>query len=601
MNPEITTLDADVLVVGGGTGGTAAAIQAARRGANTILVGEGVWLGGMLTSAGVCAPDGNELAAFQTGLWGAFLRELERRQVGGLNRGWVSFFTYDPRVGAAIFADWVRELPNLHWIRGQVPREVLRDGDRPIAVRFDTVLVRARIILDGTELGDLLPLAEIPYRWGWEWRDRWNEPSAPVGPNALTRRYPVQAPTWVAVLRDFGEGEQAPPVPVPEIDRPELFAGAWDAYGPRQFLDYARLPGDLFLLNWPIRGNDYGEGLDRLVTSETARSQFLQEALWHSQSFALYVQNQLGRRYGLAEEIFPPGFKGKGANGGGAFALHPYYRESRRIEGLETLTERDILPMSGGRVARLPGSERVSAVAIGNYENDHHYPETIAGDFKLQVQRKSIRWGGRLTGTPFAIPYGCLVPAATDGFLVCEKNISVSHIANGATRLQPAVMGIGQAAGMAAALCVERGCEPRELPVRELQEALLTDAIAPTAVIPLFDLTRDRPDWLDWQRYYLDCPQAYPLEGETPTPGTAIARVGPERYVGVLQRLGEQDYRLTQCDRPRSGGEPWILVTLYPDIERDLREVIPEGEKIAIAGRSNCSGGWILVEAWESR
>jgi hypothetical protein len=162
-------------------------------------------------------------------------------------------------------------------------------------------------------------------------------------------------------------------------------------------------------------------------------------------------------------------------------------------------------------------------------------------------------------------------------------------------------MGIGQAAGMAAALCVERGCEPRELPVRGLQEALLTDAIAPTAVIPLFDLTRDRPDWLDWQRHYLDCPQAYPLEGETPTPGTAIARVSPERYVGGLQRLGEQDYRLTQCDRPRSSGEPWILVTLYPEIERDLREVIPEGEKIAIAGRSNRAGGWILVEAWESR
>lgn len=84
-------LTADVLVVGGGTGGTAAAVQAARCGAKTILVSEFPWLGGMLTSAGVAAPDGNELAAFQTGLWGAFLRELQQRQPDGLDWGWVSF------------------------------------------------------------------------------------------------------------------------------------------------------------------------------------------------------------------------------------------------------------------------------------------------------------------------------------------------------------------------------------------------------------------------------------------------------------------------------------------------------------------------------
>ncbi len=64
------------------------------------------WLGGMLTSAGVSAPDGNELVAFQTGLWGEFLRELQQRQTGGLDNSWVSFFSYDPRIAAKVFADW---------------------------------------------------------------------------------------------------------------------------------------------------------------------------------------------------------------------------------------------------------------------------------------------------------------------------------------------------------------------------------------------------------------------------------------------------------------------------------------------------------------
>src|ERR687885_804015 len=80
------------------------------KGVQTILVSETPWLGGMLTSAGVVAPDGNELAAFQTGLWGAYVQELGHRQTGGLDNSWVSMFSYDPRIGAKLFADWVQEL-----------------------------------------------------------------------------------------------------------------------------------------------------------------------------------------------------------------------------------------------------------------------------------------------------------------------------------------------------------------------------------------------------------------------------------------------------------------------------------------------------------
>ncbi|WP_390883391.1 FAD-dependent oxidoreductase [Kovacikia minuta] len=208
-------LHTDVLVVGGGTGGTAAALQAARRGANTILVSEFPWLGGMLTSAGVAAPDGNELAAFQTGIWGAFLRELQKRQVGGLDHGWVSFFTYHPQVGAEIFADWVANLPNLEWISGQVPLEVLKQGNCVTGVRFADLIVHAHITLDGTELGDLLALAEVPHRWGWELHAEWQEPSAPIAPIPFMQQYPIQVPTWVVVMQDFGAAAVAEAIPAP--------------------------------------------------------------------------------------------------------------------------------------------------------------------------------------------------------------------------------------------------------------------------------------------------------------------------------------------------------------------------------------------------
>ncbi|MBL1174163.1 FAD-dependent oxidoreductase [Pantanalinema sp. GBBB05] len=600
------TLTTDVLVVGGGTGGTAAAIQAARRGVNTILVSEFPWLGGMLTSAGVSAPDGNELAAFQTGIWGAFLQELERRQPGSLDQGWVSFFTYDPRIGAQIFADWVAALPNLHWITGQIPLEVLKQDDHITGIRFADYTIAAQVILDGTELGDLLALAEIPHRWGWELQAEFGEPSAPLTTNALTQTYPVQAPTWVVVMRDYGEGQSAPEIPVPPNYNPALFQEAWDNYGGEQFLNYGRWAGNHFMINWPIHGNDYGEGIHRLMGSPTGQQQFLQEACWHSQSFARYIQTQLGQRYGLAADIFP---SLPTSFGGGAYALHPYFRESRRLKGLTTIREQDILPIVRGSAASLPvtvwaeGCMQVEnvcdAIAIGNYANDHHYP---SGEIPLKP--KSLRWGGRWTGTPFTIPYRSLVPVKTDGFLVCEKNISVSHIANGATRLQPLVLGIGQAAGMAAALCVEQGCQPRDLDVRSLQEALLTDAIAPAAVIPLFNLVINHPDWLNWQRYYLDHPEAYPAAGNCPLQHpsmpakTHLANPSTkgQTLAGTYTRVDAQTYMLEVKSPDALSERTFTLVTLNPDVDQKLAE-LSQAQRITVEGRINLAGNWVLATA----
>ncbi|MEH2329021.1 FAD-dependent oxidoreductase [Nostoc sp.] len=572
------TYTADVLVVGGGTGGTAAAIQAARRGAKTILVSEFSWLGGMLTSAGVSVPDGNELEAFQTGLWGAFLQELRQRQPGGLDNSWVSFFSYDPRIGAEIFADWVQELPNLHWISGQVPIEVFRQGDLITGVRFADFAVTAKIILDGTELGDLLPLADIPYRWGWELQSEWGEPSAPVTFNSLTQKYPVQAPTYVVIMQDFGESI-APEISAAPNYNPSQFTGAWDAYGAETFLNYGRLPGGLFMMNWPICGNDYGEGVGRLIESDVSRGEFIQESRWHSQNFAHFIQKQFGTRYGLAKKVFP--------HTPTAFALHPYYRESRRLVGLTTVREQDILPIAKGRVASIFND----AIAVGNYANDHHYPGV-----QFPLQPKSIRWGGRWTGTPFTIPYSCLIPATTDGFLVCEKNISVSHIANGATRLQPVVMGIGQAAGMAAAICVELNCQPRDLPVRTLQTALLEDNRSKALIIPFFNLPPNLSDWRHWQLYYLDNPQAYPVSGDCPNSAFDKALIQESNcFKGIFYRLEDQEYRFTVTAPAAHQGQSWQLVTLRSHIDEQLR-VYPHEQLVTLWGRHNHSGNWLLVE-----
>ena len=93
----------DVIVLGGGTGGTAAGIQAGRLGVKTLLVEPSPWLGGMLTAAGVSAIDGNN--KMPAGIWGEF-REKLRSHYGGakaLETGWVSNTHFEPHVGARIF------------------------------------------------------------------------------------------------------------------------------------------------------------------------------------------------------------------------------------------------------------------------------------------------------------------------------------------------------------------------------------------------------------------------------------------------------------------------------------------------------------------
>ena len=628
--PDISAdiLSADILVVGGGTGGTAAAIQAARRNAElrVVLVSELPWLGGMLTSAGVSAPDGNELAAFQTGLWGAFLQELRQRHPGGLDNGWVSFFTYSPAVGAQIFADWAAALPNLRWIAGERPREVLRSPsqDAVIGVRFDTFTVKAKITLDGTELGDLLALGEVPHRWGWETQSVWQEPSAPVSLSdpadplySITQRYPVQSPTWVVVMRDYGE-QIAPVINAPPICSPDTaFEGAWANYGTNRTsggevcLNYGRLPDGQIMINWPHRGNDYGTGLHRLIESDEARAQYGQEAQWHSQSFAQYIQRQLGRRYGLVDKLFPQRTE-KGSkqrphySPGGAFALMPYYRESRRVIGLQTVSENDILPMANAQVAALPVNDGgvMSAIAYGNYPNDHHYP-----GYEMPLAPKSIRWGGRTTGTPFTIPYEALVPKAVDGLLVCEKNISVSHIANGATRLQPVVLGIGQAAGMAAAICIEKRCQPRDLSEKSkmfaLQNALISEPTAPAAVVPLFDLLPSHTQWRAAQRQYLIYPETYSSSGyhasESVRNSTETSvYIRSENLVsieGVFCCKPGKKYEILQKESENLPSNV-ILVTIRSEIT-ELLSVLLEGQRIKVLGVWNSAGEWLLCEQIE--
>ncbi|MDA1246138.1 MAG: FAD-dependent oxidoreductase [Cyanobacteria bacterium] len=597
----------DVLVWGGGTGGVAAAIQAARGGVKTLLLTPGNWLGGMVSAAGVCCPDGNELTPWQTGLWGAFLRALEQAEPDGLDQNWASCFGYRPDTAEAILQGWVSELPNLQWWPLCSLRAVRRQGARITAVQLEhkgeTQWRACKVVVDGSDRGDLLPLAEAPFRLGWEAQELWGEPSAPsqqrLQTEAFFKQQPVQSPTWV-VMGQLQSEVLPPTAHPPAIAAP--FERASEAFGLERTINYGRLPGGLVMLNWPLHGNDWHQGLERAFSADTLeQAELAAEMQSYSLKFAGALEQASGGWLQLGYA-----FPAEAGSPAPWLAAMPYWREGRRLLGRSLVLEQHLLPLgSAESQGPLPFNEsgKFESIAVGNYANDHHYP---GSDWPLAP--KSIRWGGRWSGTPFCIPYGALLSAEIDNLLAADKAFSSSHMANGATRLQPLILNIGQAAGAAAALAVQLDIPPVELTPLAVQQCLLHDQRAPAAVVPLWDTPWHASDWLTRQLQLLVNPDLLQANGQIegqfqrslfPSQGCPEPR--ESLWQGRVRPDGQGRYTFVSNIDLRSdyAKREWPLISLEPGLNRWLQN-LDKPTQAKLIGCANPWGPWLRVSRLSS-
>jgi hypothetical protein len=452
-------LEADVLVIGGGASGTMAGIQSARLGASTLMVEETPWLGGMLTSAGVSAIDGNY--RLYSGLWEEFRQKLYNHygSAGAVNTGWVSNVLYEPSVGANILWEMALAEQKLEVKFDSKLHSLKKTEDGWVAVftageaRFS---VKATVIIDGTELGDVAKMAGIPYDVGMDSRHETGEAIAPEKANNI-----VQDLTYVAILKDCGKGADKT-IPRPENYDPAPFRCTCasdsckednyerEPWGCDYMMEYGHLPNNKFMINWPIKGNDYYVNVVEM--SEEGRQAAYEKAKWHTRCYIYYLQTELGfNNLGIAEGEFPT------ADG---FPLFPYHRESRRIKGKVRFTVNDMArPFDQQRALYRTG------IAVGDYAVDHHhaaYPDpSEVPDLHFYPVPS------------YTLPLGALIPANQENLIVAEKSVSVTNIVNGTTRLQPVCMLIGQAAGVLGALAAQTGVTPADVPIRRVQEALL--------------------------------------------------------------------------------------------------------------------------------
>ena len=529
--PSPRELAADLVILGGGLGGCAAALAAARRGLNVVMTEETDWIGGQLTAQAV-PPDEHPWIE-QFGATRSYrelrhrIREQYRRnylltteaaQRAHLNpgNGLVSRLCHEPRVALAVLLEMLaphlsgRRVNLLHGCR---PVAADTEGDRLRSVSVqggpftEPLALTAPYFIDATELGDLLPLAGVEYVTGFESRRETGEPHAPdeaqpanmqaftccfaidhlpgethtiarPAEYAFWREYvPDLEPDWPGRLLSW---EMTHPItlkvrPVsfdPESQGP---AGRMNLWRYRRIADRGAFadgsyPGDISLVNWPQ--NDYWLGnLCEVPPAEAARH--LERGKQLSLSLLYWMQTEAPRPDGGAGW---PGLRLRADVVGTAdgLAMVPYIRESRRIRAEFTVLEQHV--GTDARMARAGlGRDEATAetfpdsVGVGSYRIDLH--PSSGGDNYIDI-----------SSLPFQIPLGALLPQRVENLLAGAKNIGTTHITNGCYRLHPVEWNVGEAAGALAAFCGVKGASPRHVRanaalLEEFQSTLVRDGL----------------------------------------------------------------------------------------------------------------------------
>lgn len=469
-----------VLVVGGGTSGIAAGVQAARMGVDAMIVEETPWLGGMLTAAGVSAVDGNY--NLRASFWGEFLDSLATHygSLDALKTGWVSNVQFEPSVGNRIFHNIAAKQKQLRVLHGYSPLQVTQHPDEHwtfVGVNAtDTLTVDAKVIIDATELGDVAALAGVKYDLGMESKHLTGEDIAPDSANNI-----VQDMTFTATLKQYDHDVT---IQRPAGYDPSLFACCCAnplCTNPREpdrlwqkdmMLSYGRLPGNKYMINWPIEGNDFYANIVEM--SHADRRKAIERAKHHTLCFVYFLQHELGyNTIGIADDEYPTPDH---------LPLIPYHRESRRIHGLVRFTYNHAHSPYSASLYR-------TNIAVGDYPVDHHHSRYTGSERLPRLYFHPI--------PSFGVPLGVMIPQGVNRMIVAEKSVSVSNIINGTTRLQPVVMQLGTAAGALAALAVKQGGDVNGVAVRDVQNAVLD---AGGYLMPLLDAEVQSPLFAPLQR-----------------------------------------------------------------------------------------------------
>lgn len=429
----------DVIVVGGGLAGICAAISSARSGCKVALVQDRPVLGGN-SSSEIRVPVGGcgDFHAFgrETGIVEEFVTESKvrrcRQYTGVTNSLWdITLY------------DWVKKEKNIDlYLNTSCRMAIMKNKNRIKGVQCVQLgsekefILEAGFFIDASGDGTLAFSAGAKFRMGEEARKEFNESLAPLKSTKGT-----MGSSLMFEARDSG-------YPVKFI--PPTWAEKFEKEEDLSFRSHADREGNVYKEGhwWIEVGFPYNTIYDNEKIKDVLSAQLM--GLWD------HIKNTGNHK----SENLVLNWVGQ----------VPGKRESRRFIGDYILNENDIKQA-------IPFPDRV---AYGGWYIDLH---TIGGILKRteppepthdpKVSRKEMerRWV-----YPYSIPYRCLYSKDIQNLFMAGRNISVTHVALGSTRLMGTCAVIGQAVGTAAHLCKKFKVLPQDLfpeHIKELQQLLL--------------------------------------------------------------------------------------------------------------------------------
>ena len=411
-------LHTDVLVLGSGPSGFAAAYTAAKHGANVILVEQCGDVGGISTSG---------LMSHWTGscgspLFSQILQRSAQKNEGAFHNKITNII--DPEKLKTLYPEMLYEV-GCRIMLYTFALDAICDGD---SVRGASVVnksgkfdVFAKVTIDATGDGDIAAKAGAEYVLGRE-SDHKMQPA--------TLMFKVGGvDTDRAVF--LGSFESTYDTPNGEL---QALAKQHIPYPAGHILTYAStLPGIVTC------------NMTNAVEIDGTRAEDLTEA-------TVTCRRQMDSIVRYLRE-YVPGFEN-------CFVISSAsligIRETRHFKGKYTLTEQDILE----------AKVFDDYVVKDAYFNFDVHNITGAGLDKTGVQKHFSQTDG------YTIPYRCLLPEAKENLLLCGRNISGTHIAHSNFRAMPICVGIGEAAGAAAALSVSQNRRLQDVPAEQIRRCL---------------------------------------------------------------------------------------------------------------------------------
>ena len=522
MQEVYKTLYCDVAVIGGGTGGCAAAIEAARRGMHTIVFEKGTSLGGLATNGYV-----PQIAGGIEGICLEFAKRLDA--MGQLRRkdeskDYYRNPSFEPEYGKIVLEDMLygagsRVVYDCTCIR------VDTEGSDIDCVYFYTkaglLRCKARIYIDATGDGDVAALAGVPFEVGGQEFAGLNQSTTQGSrwAGANLPKYLAAAEAWRK--EQIAKGVARPVPMVYALEEEAIARGEMSRHVCNRNTDFFRV----LLPNTP-------EDNASFVTF-SFHSYYCHNTVPEDLTRQILEQHQLMKQFHAFLKNHVPGFENLRLVGMGSV---PGVRDSRRIFGDYMLKSSDVcggVKFEDG-IARFPEMFDAHHPTSDRwvFQRHMHLREPV-GSAVMEPEEKGVCCTADMH--PFGIPegyparsnprdyceipYRCLLPRDVDNLLCAGRCCSSEFHANGAMRIIGPAMGTGHAAGLAAAVAVTEGLRPRDIPGTRVRRMLIDEGVA-----------LDKPCDGYWQ-------ELRETEGElVVTPGDFVA-IKPTQAVDMKDRM----------------------------------------------------------------